>query len=183
MAKSSIDRLSPELRQKLHELLAHPEVTQQEVAEALNQAAGETVVSKSAVNRYAVKMRKISERNRQAREVAELYLEQAGPDAQNRIGEVVIHQVRQLAFDLMLAMEDLTPDSPEAIEQIAKLISQLSRSARDMESAATANAERRRKLQEDVAAAAADVERTASAGGLSKETVAELRRRILGIAA
>ena len=133
MAKSSIDRLSAELKAKLHELLSRPNVTQQEVTEALNEAAGAPVVSKSAVNRYAVRMRKWADRNRQTREVVQAWLEQAGPDAQNQIGEVLIHQLRDVALDVMLTLQDLNPDSPEAIEKITKLISQLSRAVRDLE--------------------------------------------------
>ena len=182
MAKSSIERLAPEIRQKLHELLSRPDVTQQEVTAALNAAAGETIVSKSAVNRYAIKMRKIADKNRQAREVVEAYLAQAGPDAQNKMGEVLIHRLRDVAFDLTMELEDLDLDSPEDIEKLTKLLSQISRALRDMESAATANAERRRKIREQVEAAAADVERTARKGGISDETAAELRKRILGIA-
>ena len=182
MAKSSIDRLSAELRQKLNELLSRPEATQQEVTEALNEAAGETVVSKSAVNRYAQRMRKLADRNRQAREVVRECLAEIGPEGQNEIGEMLIHRLRNFAFDLMGTIDEQKADSPEAIERAAKLTGQLSRALRDLESAATANAERRRKLQAEVEAAAADVERTARKGGISDETAAELRRRILGIA-
>ena len=178
---SSIDRLSPELRAKIHELLARPDVTQQEITDALNaQGAG---VSKSAVNRYAVRFREWTERNRQAREAVEAYLEGVGPDAQNKMGEAVLQMLRSVSVDLMAAMRDLDPDeSPETVERVAKLVSQVARAVRDMESAASANAERRRKLLAELAAAAAKVEeRLQEAGGTSAETIASIRRDILGV--
>lgn len=45
--KSSIDRLPPELRLKLIEMLQDPAVTQVQVVEAINLEAGETVISKA----------------------------------------------------------------------------------------------------------------------------------------
>lgn len=66
--KSSIDRLPPELREKLIELLQNPAVTQKEVVELINGEAGETVVSKSSVNRYKLRMDKFAAKNRQARD-------------------------------------------------------------------------------------------------------------------
>lgn len=181
MPPSSIDRLSPELRARLHELLARPDVTQQEITAELN-AAG-AGVSKSAVNRYAIRFRKWADRNRQAREAVEAYLEGVGPDGQNKMGEAVLQMLRSVSVDLMAAMQDLDPeDSPETVERVAKLVSQIARAVRDMESAASANDERRRKLAAELRAAAAKVEgRVRSAKGVSPETLDAIRRDILGV--
>ena len=54
--KSSIDKLAPELRSKLIELLQNPSVTQKEIVELINAEAGKNVVSKSSVNRYKLRM-------------------------------------------------------------------------------------------------------------------------------
>ena len=45
--KSCVDRLSPELRAKLLELLNNPAVTQAEIVDAINAEAGEPLISKS----------------------------------------------------------------------------------------------------------------------------------------
>jgi hypothetical protein len=68
--KSSIDKLPKNLREKLLEMLADPACTQAWIVEAINDEAGEAVLSKSGVNRYALRMKKFAEKNRQAREVA-----------------------------------------------------------------------------------------------------------------
>jgi hypothetical protein len=49
--KSSIDKLSKKLREKLLEMLNDPACTQAWIVEVINGEAGEAVVSKSGVNR------------------------------------------------------------------------------------------------------------------------------------
>ncbi|MDR0638070.1 MAG: DUF3486 family protein [Spirochaetaceae bacterium] len=73
--KSSIDKLPDSLRARLLEMPAGPSCTQTRIVETVNGEAGEAVLSKSAVNRYARKMKLFTEKNRQAREAAEAYLE------------------------------------------------------------------------------------------------------------
>lgn len=180
--KSSIDRLDPELRSTLIELLNDPNVTQQEIADTINDAAGEKVVSKSAVNRYALKMRQFTERNRQARELADAYLEKYGEEKQNQLGKVINHQLRLVVFDLMLNLQELQDGDPkERIPALANLINKVARGVRDLEQAAHTNAERERKIKQEVAAAAEDVAKTAKTAGVSPETVSFIKNRILGI--
>lgn len=180
--KSSIDRLDPELRSTLIELLNDPNVTQQEIADTINDAAGEKVVSKSAVNRYALKMRQFTERNRQARELADAYLEKYGEEKQNQLGKVINHQLRLVVFDLMLNLQELQDGDPEErIPALANLINKVARGVRDLEQAAHTNAERERKIKQEVAAAAEDVAKTAKTAGVSPETVSFIKNRILGI--
>ena len=104
--KSCVDRLSPELRAKLLELLNNPAVTQAEIVDAINAEAGEPLISKSSLNRYAQRMKKFAEKNRQAREVADAYLEKYGSDTRNKLGKVVNEQIRLVAFDLIAELED-----------------------------------------------------------------------------
>ena len=49
--KSCVDRLSPELREKLLELLNNPAVTQAQIVDAINAEAGEPLISKSSLKR------------------------------------------------------------------------------------------------------------------------------------
>ncbi|WP_020613257.1 DUF3486 family protein [Sediminispirochaeta bajacaliforniensis] len=180
--KSSIDRLDPELRSTLIELLNDPNVTQQAIADTINDAAGEKVVSKSAVNRYALKMRQFTERNRQARELADAYLDKYGEEKQNQLGKVINHQLRLVVFDLMLNLQELQDGDPEErIPALANLINKVARGVRDLEQAAHTNAERERKLKQEVAVAAEDVAKTAKTAGVKPETILLIKNRILGI--
>lgn len=188
MARSSIERLSPELRRRLHALLDDPAVTQEQVAAAVNEAAGETVVSKSAVNRYAVQMKRFAEHNRQAREMAVAYLQHVGPAGQQEMSEVLIQQLRTLTWDLLMrfrALQEGMGEAPEAevIDQITDLVARVGRTIRDTEAAADRSAERRRRLRQETAKqAAAAAGQEAKRQGLSQATIDTIRQRILGVA-
>ena len=105
--KSAVDKLPEPLRKRLIELLNRPDVTQLEIVDAINAEAGEPLISKSSLNRYALRMKKFAEKNRQAREVAEAYLEKYGSDTRNKLGKVVNEQIRLVAFDLICELEEL----------------------------------------------------------------------------
>ena len=179
MPKSSIDLLSPQLREQLHALLARPEVTQQEITDAINAAAGETVVSKSGINRYAVRMKAFGERARQIKEATQVYVQMAGDQAQ--VSESIVHQIRIGLYDLTSTLEAQDAE-PEEIAGRIDTLSRASRGIRDLETAAKAIDERRRRLQDELAAAAEDAGKTARRGGLSPEMVQQIRERVLGVA-
>jgi hypothetical protein len=63
--KSAVDRLPEVLRKKLLEMLQDPAVTQAEIVDAINAEAGETLLSRSSMNRYAQRMKRFAEKNRQ----------------------------------------------------------------------------------------------------------------------
>ena len=86
--KSSIDRLAPELRSRLIELLQNPAVTQKEVVDTINAEAGENVVSRSGVNRYKLRMDRFAAKTREAREVADIYIEKYGKDELKNVAKL-----------------------------------------------------------------------------------------------
>ena len=180
-----IARLGADLRRRLQELLQDPDTTQAQVAEMISAESGEQI-SISSINRYAIQMREVADRNRQAREVAEMYLAQVGQTGQDTLGEVILHQVRSMAFDLLLRMRDLgrmDPSDPEVAPKCATLIGQLSRAANDMERAASTSEARRRRIREEALAdAAAEAAAAVQGAGLSDQTVDMIRERILGVA-
>ena len=181
--KSSIDQLSDELRGKLIELLNRPEVTQQEITDTINEAAGEKVVSKSAVNRYAMKMREFTERNRQAREVAELYLRQQGEQRQNVLGKMLNEMLRTISFDLIVELPNMADQDPqEKIALVTGLMSKMSRAMRDLEQAAKINAEREQAIREEALQDAVKrVEQSASKIGVTQKKLAIIKREVLGL--
>jgi hypothetical protein len=181
-SRSAIDKLPPDLRQRLIELLQDPNVTHQAVADIINAEAGDSVTSRSAVNRYAQKMARWSEKNRQAREVAEAY--SAAVDTRNTMGKVLNEQIRMLAFDLMTDLEDLRNDPDKALNSgaMSALILNLSKSVKELEQAEKLNAERAASIrQEALAEAAKAMEQTAKEKGLSADTIDLFKRKILGL--
>ncbi|MGL4986629.1 MAG: phage protein Gp27 family protein [Treponemataceae bacterium] len=96
--KSNIDRLDEELRKKLLKLLKDKNITQAQIADAINEQAGHIVISKSGVNRYKLKMDKFIEKSNQARSVADLYVEKLGSSNSNSMGKVLNEQIRIAAL-------------------------------------------------------------------------------------
>ena len=177
---SSIDRLSPELRERLNALLARPDVTQQEITEEINAAGGR--VSKSAVNRYAVRMKRFGEKARQIKEATAAYIELAGD--QKEVSETIIHQLRVGLYDLTAALEsgDAEDAKPEEIANRVDALTRAARGMRDLETAAKSIDERRRRLKAELAAAADEVEAALGPRGTAEDVVARLRERIVGVA-
>lgn len=96
---STIDKLSPELKSALESFLQDPNITQADAAKQLNELAGKVVVSKSAVNRYAVRTRAFRERTLQAQQIAAVWVKELGEDVSNDLGRVLQEQLRMNAVN------------------------------------------------------------------------------------
>lgn len=180
--KSSIDKLPSALREKLREMLCDPACTQAWIVEAINEEAGDAVISKSGVNRYAQRMKKFAEKNRQAREVAEMYLEKCGADTRNKLGKVLNEQIRGVAFDLMWEIEEQQKAGETKPEVLTDILHKLSKSLAELERAEKLNAERTEEIRKAALAEAADiVSREAKTAGLDDAALDIIKRKILGI--
>lgn len=187
---STIDRLPPDILEQLQALLRDPRVTQLEATAKINailEADGHPErVSKSAVNRYALRMAEVGAKLRQSREVAEMWIGKLGAAPQGQIGHLINEILRTLAFDLTLKLQegDLTPESmPEVIE----MLKSLSLSVVRLEQAATANVKREEEIRKQARARAAEeaaavAEKSLATQGMSRESIAAIKREILGIA-
>lgn len=180
---SSIDLLPSELKEKLIKLLNKPEVTQQEVTDMINELAGEKVVSKSAVNRYAQKMEDFRRKNREAREVAMMLRDEMDGSDGNVLGKVAIEQARIIIFELFTAMDEVnkSPDDPKKLSSLSNSINKLVRAIKELEQASEVNMKLEDKIRARAAAAAEEVGKTAKAEGLSEATVEKIKAKILGI--
>ncbi len=181
---STVEQLPPDILERLHELLRDPRVSQlQAVAEinAVLEAQGERPVSKSAVNRYAVRMDRVGERLRQSREVAEMWIAKMGAQPQGQVGHLINEMLRTMAFDLTIKLQEgeLTAETmPEVID----MLKQLSLSVVRLERAASENVKREQEIREQARKEAADAaEQVARQGGLSADSVQQLRLAILGV--
>jgi hypothetical protein len=180
--KSAVDRLPENLRNKLLEMLRNPAVTQAEIADAINEEAGEKLVSTSSVNRYARRMQRFSEKNRQAKEVADAYIEKFGAEDRNKLGKVVNEQIRLAAFDLMSEIEEIKQSDEFNALGITEILYKVSRALKELEQAEKLNAERSVTIRKATLAEAAEiVEQNAKTGGLTSETVEKIKKQILGL--
>ena len=177
--KSTIDLLQPEFRQALNDLLRDPAVSQLQAARKVNRlltkAGKEIRVTKSAVNRYSMRMDKIGSKLKQSREIADLWIGKLGSQPQGQVGHLLNEVVRNLAFDTAIAMaEDEEPAHPKLIKELAFAIEKLEKAASENEKRA---AEIRRKAREE---AAEELSRELKNDGISEEVERSIRRVLLG---
>lgn len=178
--QSSIDRLPDDIREKLQELLRDPRCTQLDATARINGILEEEGhperLSKSAVNRYAVKMEEVGAKLRQSREVARMWIGRLGSEPQGEVGKLLNEVVRNLAFEAALrASEDDEPIEPKMLKNLAIAVERLERAAsQNMKVEEEIRKQKERLKQETLKAVEAE-------GGLSDETVDAIKKRILGI--
>jgi hypothetical protein len=180
--KSAVDRLPGKLRGKLLEMLQEPSVTQAEIVDAINAEAGETLLSRSSMNRYAQRMKRFAEKNRQAKEIADAYIDKYGTDNRVKLGKVVNEQIRLAVFDLIGEIEEIREDPDIKTPMIADMLYKLSRGLKELEAAEKLNAERAESIRKAALAEAAEaVEQAARSNGLTAETIEKIKTQILGL--
>jgi hypothetical protein len=180
--KSAVDKLPENLRTRLLEMLHDPAITQAEIVDAINAEAGETLLSRSSMNRYAQRMKHFAEKNRQAKEIADAYIDKYGTDNRVKLGKVVNEQIRLAVFDLIGEIEEISADPEIKKTEIADMLYKLSRGLKELEAAEKLNAERTESIRKAALAEAAEaVEQTAEAKGITAETIEIIKKRILGL--
>jgi HD-GYP domain-containing protein (c-di-GMP phosphodiesterase class II) len=182
---SSIERLPPDLLAQFQALLRDPRVSQLDATARINAILEEEGrperVSKSAVNRYAVRMDEVGARLRESRQIAEMWIAKLGAAPQGQIGHLVNEILRTLAFDLALTVQRGEID-PDDAPEVAKMLKNMAIAMERLERAASENVKREEEIRTMAQRDAADAaEKVAKQGGLSAESVQELRRAILGV--
>ncbi len=177
--KSTVDLLPEAFREALNTLLREPAVTQLEAARHVNDLladAGEDLrISKSAVNRYSMKMDKIGAKLKQSREISKMWIAELGSQPQGQVGHLLNEVVRNLAFDTAIALsEDEEPVPPKLIRELSIAIEKLERAASVNEKRA---AEIRKQAREE---AADELSEELKNDGISPEVENSIRRILLG---
>lgn len=177
---SSVEQLPADILEQLQALLRDPRVSQLEATAKINailEADGhEERVSKSAVNRYSMRMEEVGQRLRQSRQVAEMWIGKLGAEPQGKVGHLLNEIVRTLAFETAMNFaEGEEPIDPKSLKELAIAVHRLEQAAGDA-------VKREKEIREEAKREAAEVaEKVAKQGGLSSDSVQELRRAILGV--
>jgi hypothetical protein len=136
--QSSIDRLPDDIREQLQELLRDPRVTQLEATARINAVLEDDGhperLSKSAVNRYAVRMEEVGAKLKETREIAKMWIGRLGSEPQGEVGKLLNEMVRTLAFKAaMRAAEagDDEPIDPKLLKSLAVSVHRLERAAKE----------------------------------------------------
>ena len=167
--RSKVSELPPEVKRWLDDALAENSFSQYELlADELTQRG--YAISKSALHRYGQAFEERLSALKMASEQARAVV-QAAPDDEGAVNEALMRLVQEHLFKLLMG-ESGQIDLPK----VAKAVAELGR--------ATVTQKRwQTEVRARAEAAAANVERIAKKGGLSAESVDQLRREILGIAA
>lgn len=184
---STLDKLPPLLLSELQAYLRDPSVTQLQATEQINailEAQGhDLTVSKSAVNRYSVKMQKVGERLTQSREMAKMWIGKLGAEPQGETGKLLNEVIRTLTFETTMKMaEDETETvAPKVLAQLALAVQRLEASATDN---LKRDAEIRKQERTRAAEEAAELAETSMVKqGMSKQAIDIIKRDILGLTA
>jgi hypothetical protein len=184
---STIDILPPEVKAQLQAWLQDPRITQLEATERANSllalAGHPERVTKSAVNRYAVKMDEVGAKMRQSREVAEMMIGKLGAAPQGKTGLLINEMLRAMAFDLTLKIQDADIADPETLAATIDQVKSLALAAQRLEQAASINVKRETEIKKNALEdAARTMETTAKNEGVSAETIQRIRRDVLMMA-
>jgi len=183
---STIEILPPEIKAQLQAWLQDPRITQIEATERANsllELAGHPErVTKSAVNRYAVRMEEVGQKLRQSREVAQMYIAQVGAAPQGQTGLLINEMLRSMAFEVSLKMQEADASDPEAMAATISQLKNLALTMQRLEQSATINVKRESEIRKAALNDAADnVEKAAVQQGMNAEQAAFWRQQVLGV--
>ncbi|ENS2338222.1 DUF3486 family protein [Escherichia coli] len=181
---SKVDLLPDSIREQLHQMLREKRHTQEEIREAINALIDEhnlpeeMQLSRTGLNRYAIRMEKVGAKIRASREMAEVWAAKLGSAPTSDVGKLLMEFVKTLAFETSMSMaEDDKPVAPKALGQLALV-------AQRLEAAAMTSHKREKAIREAFAQEMAEkTEELVRTGGLSGGAADTIKREILGISA
>lgn len=137
-------------------------------------------VSRSAVGRYVKSARESMAKYREAQEVAKVWVERLEAEPDGDVSRLLPEMLKVVAFQTLTNMgEAEKPVKAGDVMFLAKAIRDLAGTSKTQ-----IEVERQlRAMRAELKAAAKDVEAQARQAGLSDETIAAIRQRILGVAA
>ncbi|MFZ2949550.1 MAG: DUF3486 family protein [Desulfuromonadaceae bacterium] len=150
---STIDLLPPEIKAQLQQLLQDPRCTQLKATAEINailEAEGHPErVTKSAVNRYAVKFEELGAKMRQGREIADVMIGKLGAAPQGKMGLLINEMLRSLAFELTLKMQEIDLENPETLSATIDQVKALALGVQRLEQSSTINVRREGEIRKN----------------------------------
>lgn len=181
---SKVKQLPDEIRTQLHAMLRDGGITQQQILADINALIeelglpDELLLTRSGLNRYATHIESVGKEMREIREVTDAWVARVGDKPTGEISKLLVEMMRTQYFRLMVKpLED--PDTVMDAETLGELALGIQR----LERAAALTHEREKELRKEFAAqAAAATEKTLVQQGMSRKTIEDIKREILGIA-
>jgi hypothetical protein len=182
--KSKIDKLPVEVRELIAGLVDNGKTIEEIVLKLHElvddgQLVNDQVPSKSSVHRHIQKIKKITERMRRSKDIAETVVKELGTDQESKAARLNIEVLHTLILDLsMAAAEDVDEETgeltltPSQAMQLAKAVDHLAKAEK-------ANADLILKVRDEVKKQAiAAVKKVGTSNGLTKETREQIEREL-----
>ena len=184
--KSKIDLLPPEIRQTLNAFIRSGDMMQKDILKAVHEMCDEAGLpsvakpGRTSFNRYAQRMEETGQRLRQSREVAEVWTAKLGDAPTSDVGKLLQEFVRTMAFETSMHMMDESNEGkaipPKALAQLALVIQRI-------EQASMISHKVEKEIRAAFAKEVADqTEKIMKKAGITSDTVADIKKEILGIA-
>ncbi len=168
--KSNITQLPVGVREAVDEAIREGRATIAEIVALIRSLGGDA--SKSAVGRYKQRAESAMARYREAQEVAKVWVGKLQTDPEGDVGRLLAEMLRTTAFQ---TLGDLDEGTPQDVMFLAKAL-------KDLAGADKLTADRILAVRREAAKEAAEkVSAVGKSKGLSKATVDELRKEILGV--
>lgn len=185
--KSSIDRLSSEVKAHIERRLAEGRMTLDELIAELRsrfpeQAADGELPSRSAVGRYGQKLQQRLAAIKASTEAARMISEHAGDEKDTR-SEAVLALIQTEMFDSIISLQEATGDDVDPAERMG-LLSSAAKNIATMTRASIALKKHQAEVAERVAAKLAELEAESQSGNgrrFDPETLRIVREEIYGI--
>ena len=177
--RSSVAQLPDEVRRWLERALTDSNFSGYEQLEALLRDQGYQI-SKSAIHRYGQKIERRFAAIKASTEAARMLTEGASDDQDAR-SEAVIALVQTELFESIVNLQEAGAEDMDPADRIG-LLSSAAKNIATLARASVNQKKFRLEVQARVEAAAAAVENIVKKGGLSADSVAAIRREILGVA-
>jgi hypothetical protein len=181
--KSKIERAPSEAREKLNEAYRSGRFdTLDKLLDYARTALG-LDVSLSSLHRHTQKLDVVGERIRRSKDMAAALVDRFGDVPENKAARLNIQFLHSAIMDLMSAADD----EGEPLELTPVQVMALAKAVSDLARAEKTDADRMLKVRKEAAEealSAVDEElKKAKQPGLSKETVAAIRQKVLGVQA
>lgn len=184
--KSTISRLAPEVKAYIEGKMAEGRMTLDELlVDVRDKFPAEheqgVLPGRTALHRYGAKLERRLVAVKAFTDAAVAIDAHAKDDGDAR-SSALTAIVQQELFDAIISIQDSTDPDTDPVERVG-MLSAAAKNIATLARASTSTKQYQAKVRDRAEAAAAAMEKIATKGGLSAESVQTIRREILGIAA
>lgn len=176
---STIDRLDPEIRERIEKLRVDYGWTIAELLDELHRL-GQTHVSRSAVGRHVMSLADLTDKMRQAKTVVGALYKEADDETETKMLSVISQLIEANVLKLLIAESEgvEVTYSPKESRELAQVVSFLSK--KRMDDLAFVEQREKRAAEKATKEASEKAVSAARAKGLSKDVVEAIRYAVLG---